>query len=114
MGVEANNFVVSFTRSYILLLYSCVKHPYRNAPNTAPSGPSTGTGLAAQPPSPVLDRHAQQAYYAPRAVHSPPSGGDNNHVLDLSLPPSSVERDLGGVPPTGGRPASNIDPGSTA
>jgi hypothetical protein len=54
---------------------------YRNTPNQSSSsgtGTSIGTGYAAQPPSPGLDRHAQQAYYAPRVTPNPQPGTFNN------------------------------------
>lgn len=127
---EARNISVAFTHSSHLL--TSVPTPYRNSPNPSSSGAGTGTGAGtgpgtgydAQPPSPVLDRHAQQAYYAPRPAQStppqvqlqniPPSG--NNRAVTSSVPPPSFDEDSAGVPPppatNSGRPVSNIDPGS--
>ena len=120
---EAHNISVTFTHSSHLL--TSVPTSYRNSPNPSSSGTGagTGTGYDAQPPSPVLDRHAQQAYYAPRPAQStpqqlqniPPSG--DNRAVRSSVPPSSVDEDSAGVPPppatNSGRPVSNnIDPGS--
>ena len=51
---------------------------YRNTPNASSSGTSTGTGYDAQPPSPAMDRHAQQAYYAPRVSPSPQPNAIND------------------------------------
>jgi ferredoxin len=53
---------------------------YRNTPDSSSSsgtGTSTGTSYVAQPPSPGLDRHAQQAYYAPRVSPNPQPGTIN-------------------------------------
>jgi len=118
---EARNISVDFPHPYHLLTSAPTSH--RNTPNSSSSGTGTDAGYAAQPPSPVLDRHAQQAYYAPRPVQStppqfqniPPSG--DNRTVRSSVPPSSVEEDPDGVPPppatNSGRPVSNnIDPGS--
>lgn len=127
----ARHISAVFTHSYHSL--TSVPTSYRNAPNPSSSGagPGTGTdvgyadyaGYAAQPPSPVLDRHAQQAYYAPRPIQStppqvqniPPSG--DNRAVNSSVPPSSSDENPVGVPPppatNSGRPVSNnIDPGS--
>ena len=54
---------------------------YRNTPNTEPSGSGTSTDTGydvAQLPSPGLDRHAQQAYYAPRVSPNSQPGTNNN------------------------------------
>ena len=57
---------------------------YRNtsSPNTEPSGSGTSTDTGydvSQLPSPGLDRHAQQAYYAPRVSPNPQPGTNNNN-----------------------------------
>jgi hypothetical protein len=54
---------------------------YRNTPNTSSSsgtGATIATGYAAQPPSSGVDRHAQQAYYAPRVSPNPQLEPINN------------------------------------
>lgn len=62
----------------------------RNTPDTSSSGTgtststSTGTSYVAQPLSPGLDRHAQQAYYAPRASPNPQPGTISNHDFESS------------------------------
>lgn len=92
----------------------------RNTPNQSSSsgtGTSIGTGYAAQPPSPGLDRHAQQAYYAPRVSPNPQPGTFNND--DFENPPLVSSPVDGGAsastppPPAtnSGRPLTNIDPG---
>ncbi|KAF8482555.1 hypothetical protein DFH94DRAFT_370052 [Russula ochroleuca] len=87
----------------------------RNTPNISTSSTSTGTGYDAQPPSPALDRHAQQAYYAPRVSPNPQPGGINNNFDNPPLAPLSFDRDSASTPlvpaNSGGPPASNIDPG---
>lgn len=59
---------------------------YRNTPDTSSSGTgtSTGTSYVAQPLSPGLDRHAQQAYYAPRVTPNPQPGTISNHDFESS------------------------------
>jgi hypothetical protein len=53
---------------------------YRNTPNAASSGTgaSIGTGYAVEPAAPGVDRHAQQAYYAPRVSPNPQPGPIND------------------------------------
>jgi len=62
-----------------------------------------------------LDRHAQQAYYAPRVSPSPQPGAINDGFENPPQPPALFDRDSASVPPppatSSGRPASNIDPG---
>jgi hypothetical protein len=53
-----------------------------NAPSSSGTGANIGTGYAAQPASPGLDRHAQQAYYAPRVSPNPQPGTFNNNNND--------------------------------
>ena len=62
--------------------------PYRNTQTPSSPGASTATGYAVgQLPSPVLDRHAQQAYYAPRAVHNARQGSiSDESQSELCLP----------------------------
>ncbi|KAN0111447.1 hypothetical protein V8E52_008470 [Russula decolorans] len=93
----------------------------RNTPDTSSSsgtGTSIGTGYAAQPPSPGVDRHAQQAYYAPRVSPNPQPGTINDD--DFENPPSVVSSSVNRgssastpPPPTtnNGPPVTNIDPG---
>jgi len=87
----------------------------RNTPNASSSGTSTGTGYDAQPPSPAMDRHAQQAYYAPRVSLSPQPNAINDGFENPPLLSLSSDRDSASVPPipatNSGHPASNIDPG---
>ncbi|KAI0302705.1 hypothetical protein BC826DRAFT_985809 [Russula brevipes] len=100
-------------------------------PSSSAGSTSTGTGYIAQPSSPGLDRHAQQAYYAPRAVSNPrppvspevenpqqqqPSSLSSTVPTDLpSASAAAVDDDSAGILPppvtNSGRPASNIDPG---
>jgi len=106
---------------------------YRNVQNPSSAGTSTGTGYIAQPSSPGLDRHAQQAYYAPRAVSNPrptvspevenpqqqqpssPSSTVPTVLPSASASAAAVDDDSAGILPppvtNSGRPASNIDPG---
>lgn len=57
---------------------------YRNTANASSSdtGASIGTGYAAQAPSTGVDRHAQQAYYAPRVSPNPQQPGSIDYNND--------------------------------
>jgi len=95
----------------------------RNTQTPSFPGASTATGYAVgQPSSPVPDRHAQQAYYAPRAVHNARQGSISDESQNPPQPsaPSasdslrdSADADVPPPPQThSGRPtSSNIDPG---
>ncbi len=65
---------------------------YRNTSNTSPtgSGASAAGSYLAQPPSPALDRHTQQAYYAPRVSPKPQSGTINNDSTSWYLSVSTL------------------------